>query len=63
MKFTEIKDKEVTELEALLKEKKSHLFESRLKLKTMQLTNPNELRQIRRDVARIKTAINQKRGS
>ncbi|MCF6201036.1 MAG: 50S ribosomal protein L29 [Hydrogenimonas sp.] len=58
MKYTEIKDKSIEELQKLLKEKKMELFEMRLKLKTMQLTNPNEIRTARRDIARIKTAIN-----
>ena len=63
MKYTEIQDKSLKELEGMLKEKKMELFEMRLKLKTMQLTNPNELRAVRKDIARIKTAINaQKNG-
>ena len=49
MKFTE------------LKEKKSLLFETRLKLKTMQSTNPSELKFVRKDIARINTAINAKK--
>jgi len=57
MKYTEIQDKSLQELEGMLKEKKMELFEMRLKLKTMQLTNPNEIRAVRKDIARIKTAI------
>ncbi|WP_456404078.1 50S ribosomal protein L29 [Hydrogenimonas sp.] len=57
MKYTEIREKSREELEKLLKEKKMELFEMRLKLKTMQLTNPNEIRAVRKDIARIKTAI------
>jgi len=41
----------------LLKEKKVLLFTLRQKLKTMQLTNPNEIKEVRRDIARINTAI------
>ncbi|WP_456381436.1 50S ribosomal protein L29 [Hydrogenimonas sp.] len=64
MKYTEISDKSREELEKMLKEKKMELFELKLKLKTMQLTNPNEIRACRRDIARIKTAINaQKKAS
>jgi large subunit ribosomal protein L29 len=40
-----------------LKEKKVLLFTLRQKLKTMQLTNPNEIKEVRRDIARINTAI------
>ncbi|WP_457592874.1 50S ribosomal protein L29 [Hydrogenimonas sp.] len=57
MKYTEIQEKNLQELEGLLKEKKMELFEMKLKLKTMQLTNPNEIRAVRKDIARIKTAI------
>ncbi len=57
MKYTEIRDKSLQELEGMLKEKKMELFEMKLKLKTMQLTNPNEIRAVRKDIARIKTAI------
>ncbi len=57
MKYTEIQEKSLQELEGLLKEKKMELFELKLKLKTMQLTNPNEIRAVRKDIARIKTAI------
>lgn len=63
MKFTELKDKDIVELQKLLKEKKSLLFETRLKLKTMQSTNPSELKFVRKDIARINTAINAKRMS
>ncbi|AWI33367.1 50S ribosomal protein L29 [Helicobacter apodemus] len=61
MKYTEINQKDTTELLKLLKEKESLLFELRLKLKTMQLTNSNEIRVAKKDIARIKTALNSKR--
>ncbi len=61
MKYTEIKDKDIKELQELLKEKKMLLFKLRNKLKTMQLTNPNEIREVRKDIARINTAITAKR--
>ncbi len=58
MKYTDLKDKSVAELNKLLKEKKLEVFTLRVKLKTMQLTNTAELKAARKDVARIKTAIN-----
>lgn len=61
MKYTEINQKDTTELLKLLKEKETLLFELRLKLKTMQLTNSNEIRVAKKDIARIKTALNSKR--
>lgn len=57
MKYTEIKDKTKTELVALLKEKKLLLFTLKQKLRTMQLTNPKEIHQTKKDIARINTAI------
>lgn len=61
MKFIELKDKDIAELQSMLKEKKSLLFEKRLQLKTMQLTNPSELKTIRKDIARINTALSAKK--
>jgi len=57
MKYTEIKDKSLQELEGLLRDKKLLLFQLRAKLKTMQLQDTSEIRKTRRDIARIKTAI------
>ncbi|MFK5882398.1 MAG: 50S ribosomal protein L29 [Sulfurospirillum sp.] len=57
MKYIDLKEKNASELLELLKEKKVLLFTVKQKLKTMQLTNPNELREVRRDIARINTAI------
>lgn len=57
MKYTEIKDKTAIELNAMLKEKKLLLFTLKQKLKTMQLTNPKEISQVKKDIARINTAI------
>ncbi len=57
MNYTDIKDKSLTELNELLKEKKVLLFELKAKLKTMQLTNTSELRAVKKDIARIQTAI------
>ncbi|PAF52096.1 50S ribosomal protein L29 [Helicobacter sp. 13S00477-4] len=61
MKFIELKDKEISELQKMLIEKKSELFELRLKLKTMQLNNPSQIAIIRKDIARINTAISAKK--
>jgi large subunit ribosomal protein L29 len=62
MKYTEINAKSVAELAELLKEKKLKLFELKMKLKTMQLTNPNEIREAKKDIARIQTAITAQAG-
>ena len=57
MKYTDISSKTLEELKALLKEKKVYLFELKMKLKTMQLTNQNEIRTAKKDIAKIQTAI------
>jgi len=61
MKYTELVEKSLQELEGLLKEKKVELFELRMKLKTMQLQDTSQIRKTRKDIARIKTAIAQKK--
>ena len=61
MKFIDLKDKDLSELKKMLSEKKSDLFELRLKLKTMQLTNPSQIAMLRKDIARINTAISAKK--
>ncbi len=61
MNYTEIKEKSLQELEGLLKEKKLELFNLRMKLKTMQLQDTSQIRKTRKDIARIKTAITEKR--
>ncbi len=58
MKYTELKDKNLQELNALLIEKKKLQFTLKHKLKTMQLSNPKELTVVRKDIAKVSTAIN-----
>ena len=57
MNYSDISDKSLKELNKLLKEKKVLFFELKFKLKTMQLTNTSELRAVKKDIARIQTAI------
>jgi large subunit ribosomal protein L29 len=57
MTYSDLNTKSVVELNGLLKEKKVLLFELRAKLKTMQLTNTSELKLVKKDIARIQTAI------
>jgi large subunit ribosomal protein L29 len=56
MKYIDLKDKDIGSLSELLKEKRLLLFKLKAKLKTMQLNNPNEIREVKADIARIKTA-------
>ena len=57
MKYSDLSDKSVAELNAMLKEKKTELFTLKIKQKMMQLTNTSELRVAKKDIARINTAI------
>ncbi len=60
MKYTELQDKTIEELNTLLKEKKVELFENKMKLRTMQVQDSSVIRKIKKDIARIKTAISAK---
>ncbi|NDJ27068.1 50S ribosomal protein L29 [Campylobacter sp. MIT 12-8780] len=62
MKYIELKDKTKEELNTMLKEQKLLLFTEKQRLRTMQLTNPKLVGQIRKDIARISTAINALKG-
>lgn len=57
MKFSDLADKTAAELQAMLKEKKTELFTLKIKQKMMQLTNTSELRDVKKTIARINTAI------
>jgi large subunit ribosomal protein L29 len=63
MKYTDIAQKSIEELQKDLKEKKVSLFTLKAKQKTMQLKNTQELSETKKDIARIMTAINAKRGN
>jgi len=63
MKYTDIATKSIEELQKELKEKKLSLFTLKAKQKTMQLKNTNELNATKKDIARIMTALNAKRGN
>ena len=57
MKYSDLADKSVAELQAMLKEKKTQLFTLKIKKQMMQLQNTSELRVAKKDVARINTAL------
>jgi large subunit ribosomal protein L29 len=63
LNVAELIKKSEAELQELLKNKKMELFETRMKLKTMQLQDTSLVRKIRKDIARIKTAMRAKRGN
>ena len=62
MKFSEIKNLNQQELLKKLSQFRKNLFESRMKLKMQRLPNPLTLRFLRRDIARVQTAISSQKG-
>lgn len=60
MKSKQVLEMTDKELQDKLNELKSALFFLRFKNATNQLTNPLELKETRRDIARVKTVIRQR---
>ncbi|AIY64472.1 MULTISPECIES: 50S ribosomal protein L29 [Pseudoalteromonas] len=63
MKASELKDKSVEELNTELLELLREQFNLRMQASTGQLAQSHLLRKVRRDIARVKTVINQKAGA
>lgn len=57
MKASELRQYSVQELEAKLKDLKGELFNLRFQLATGQLDNIMRIRQVRKDIARVKTVM------
>ena len=60
MKNEEIKTLSLDQLNAKLKELKNELFNLRFSHATRNLSNPLAIRNVRRDIARVQTAIREK---
>ena len=63
MKASELKDKSVEELNTELLELLREQFNLRMQASTGQLAQSHLIRKVRRDIARVKTVINQKAGA
>lgn len=63
MKAEEVRDLDNAELGHRLGELKMERFRLRFRSATMQLENPRLLREIRRDIARIKTILHERRSA
>ena len=61
MDIADIRAKTVDELTDALEGLKKEQFNLRFQRATQQLENPSRIRQVRRDVAKIKTALREKR--
>jgi large subunit ribosomal protein L29 len=62
MKSNELRDKTSEELEADLIAELKQQFNLRMQLSTGQLNESHKVKQTRRNIARIKTVLNQKAG-
>jgi large subunit ribosomal protein L29 len=60
MKFAELKDLTLPELSARANELRRELFNLRLQKASAQLEKPARLRLLRKDIARVETAITQR---
>ncbi len=63
MKATELREKSVEELNGVLLEQLKEQFKLRMQASTGQLAQTHLLGQVRKDIARIKTALRQKAGN
>ena len=57
MKANELRDKTTAELEAQLTSLKKDLFFLRMQHATNQLDNPVKIREVKHDIARVKTVL------
>lgn len=61
MKIKELQDMSAVELEARKRELRQESFNLRIQQQSGQLEKPSRLRELRREVARIETALSQRR--
>jgi large subunit ribosomal protein L29 len=61
MKIKEIREKSDEALKAELAERLKHLFDLRSQAVTEKLEDPSQLGKTRKDIARLKTVINQRK--
>jgi large subunit ribosomal protein L29 len=60
VKVDEIRALKPDELEKQLEEAHKELFDLRFRLSTRQLVNHNEIRRVKKDIARIKTVLRER---
>jgi len=60
MKAAELRAKDASDLEQELTELLKAQFRLRMQKATQQLSNSSQLRKVRRDIARVRTVLNQK---
>ncbi len=60
MNSSELRDKNSSELNTMLLDLRKEQFSLRMQHGTGQLGTPHEMRRVRKDIARVKTVLNQK---
>ena len=60
MKASELREKNPAELQQELNELLKAQFSLRMQVATQQLTNTSQIRKVRRDIARVRTLLNEK---
>ena len=60
MKATELRNKTSAELEAMLKDLKTELFNLRFQHAVNQLENPHKISETKKEIARVMTVITEK---
>ena len=60
MKAQQLRDKSVDELNARERDLNEQLFKLRFQRATGRIENPNKIREVKREIARIKTLLNER---
>ena len=60
MKITELRDKSIDELNVRQKELSEQLFKLRFQRATGRIENPMKIREVKREIARIKTLLGER---
>jgi len=60
MKASELRDKSSSELNGMLLDLRKEQFSLRMQHGTGQMGTPHEMRRVRKEIARVKTVLNQK---
>ena len=60
MKTAELRDKSVDELNTRERDLNEQLFKLRFQRATGRIENPNKIREVKREIARIKTLLNER---
>ena len=60
MKTAELRDKSIDELNTRERDLNEQLFKLRFQRATGRIENPNKIREVKREIARIKTLLNER---